>query len=71
MSGIDNAKRGMGWINPIARAACGNCRQVREENTSPGLCRPSWRCSKGGFLTPRFAVCAEYTPAIEPGSVPI
>lgn len=62
MSGIDNAKAAMGWLHPNVRAACGNCAHAKVENHSPGFCKPNWRCTKGSFITPRFAVCDQHTP---------
>ena len=60
MSGIDNVKKGMGWVNANARAACGNCNLKQEE--AHAYSAPTLRCSAGGFQTTRFAICDKYTP---------
>lgn len=71
MSGIYNAKKGMGWLNPNVRPACGNCDQVKVEQPLCVNCKPAMRCGPGGFLTSRFAICDRYTPMmLTGGSVP-
>lgn len=67
MSGIDNAKMGMGWMHPNARPACGNCAEVRVEH--PERRSPDFRCISG-FLTHRYSVCNKYVPMFQTGSVP-
>lgn len=59
MSGIDNAKKGMGWRTPI-REACWNCAHASEDGA--GAFGAVWRCNKGGFITKRLAICDEYRP---------
>jgi hypothetical protein len=71
MSGIDNAKQGMGWLHPNARAACGNCEHVESRSPANMERKPIHWCGKGGFITPRFAICDQYTPMmLTTGSVP-
>jgi len=62
MSGIDNAKQVMGWKHPNGRAGCGNCKFAPVTGTA-AKADPRW-CGKGGFLTPRFAICDNWTDAV-------
>lgn len=69
MSGIDNAKKVMGWVSANARAACGNCDCLKQEDQPYGA--PLYRCSKGGFTTSRYAICDQHEPKfLTDGSVP-
>lgn len=70
MSGIDNAKKCMGWLHPNARAACGNCQRVEVEPPINVDRKPVYRCVDGAFITPRFAICDKYSPMFLTGSVP-
>lgn len=70
MSGIDNIKKVMGWLNPNARAACGNCHTGKEVATDLGRSSPTWRCSRGGFQTSRYSICDQYSPKILTGGTP-
>lgn len=67
MSGIANAKAGMGWVAANARPACGNCGQVRVEH--PDRRSPDLRCVSG-FLTSRYAICDQYVAMTLTGSEP-
>lgn len=68
MSGINNAKKIMGWQHPNARPACANCAEVRVEH--PERRSPDFRCVSG-FLTSRYAICDKYEPmSLTDGSVP-
>lgn len=67
MSGIDNAKKGMGWKAPAERTCCENCKHVREVTPSRWL---TVLCGKAGFYTNRNAICDQYSPMMLAGSVP-
>lgn len=64
MSGIDNAKRAMGWQSGNQRDRCGNCEHVREEPTLRVFDAANWRCDKGGFFTRTNAVCKQHVRAV-------
>lgn len=65
MSGIDNAKQGMGWKHPNERAGCGNCKFAQAAQAVVGVSfKPAPRCGKGGFITPRFAICNDWADAV-------
>ena len=72
MSGIENAKKGMGWVNANARPACGNCAKVNQAQAPEGYAKwyPSLRCGPGGFLTTRYAICDQYEPMMLTGGAP-
>lgn len=70
MSSIENAKRAMDWMHPNQRQSCGNCAHVKVEASSRNNIIAIFRCARGGFLTPRHAICGEYEPAVLTGSAP-
>lgn len=59
MSSIDNLKLGMGWRHPSRRRFCNNCGHGEAHASAPGRL-PGWRCTRGGFYTPRYAVCEQW-----------
>jgi hypothetical protein len=61
MSGIDNAKKGMGWLHPNARPCCGNCKHMQFRKHESAW-HPEYRCMPGGFLSTRYAICDQHTP---------
>lgn len=62
MSGIDNAKRAMDWRHPNDRQSCGNCTKAKVDTFSSHGKFTIFRCTPGGFITPRHAICGEYEP---------
>ena len=60
MSGIENAKKTMGWQALGNRPSCTNCAHVRNDDEQPSF--PSLRCTAGGFFTQRFATCDHHLP---------
>lgn len=65
MSGIDNAKKAMGWKAPGERASCENCKlvQVVSPKVTPSP-HPSLICGKGGFYTRRNAICNDWADPV-------
>lgn len=64
MSGIDNAKQAIGWKHPNGRAGCGNCKHVQADPPVNVTFKPVNWCGKGGFYTPRHAICNDWTDAV-------
>jgi hypothetical protein len=64
MSGLDNAKNGMGWKHPNERAGCGNCKYVKVDPPINVTFKPVTWCGKGGFFTPRHAICDDWADAV-------
>ncbi|MDT3707455.1 MAG: hypothetical protein ROZ09_11555 [Thiobacillus sp.] len=60
MSGIDNAKKGMGWKAQNERAACRNCKRAEFEKPISVDRAPSLRCTPGGFYTQPYAICDQW-----------
>lgn len=69
MSGIDNAKKAMGWVPANARPNCRNCDRV-EVGDALRYNRPELLCTDGGFFTQAYAICDKYTPMMLTGGVP-
>ena len=70
MSGIENTKRAMDWMHPNDRQSCGNCAKVKVEKFSSHAGKWTiFRCTPGGFITPRHALCGEYVPQAD-GNAP-
>ena len=63
MSGIANAKAVMGWRNQSQRPACWNCAHASDDGS--GAFGAVWRCTKGGFITHRLAICDKHQPKKE------
>lgn len=58
MSSIVNARFSMGWRAHGARRFCVNCAHGGPAPFDRGMA--AWRCEKGGFNTPRTAVCEQW-----------
>lgn len=61
MSGIANARIGMGWRAPSTRRFCANCAHGAPDALEPRHAR-AWRCEKGAFYILRTAVCQKWEP---------
>lgn len=69
MSGIENARMGMGWVSANARPCCRNCEHVRVSDALR-FSRPELLCCKGGFYTQPHAICYKHEPMLLTGSAP-